>query len=108
MTFKEYQDWQEKVDMYAKNPTNTSLLPLLYTLGLNGEAGEVAELIKRVYRDGVFDKTKLTKELGDVFWYTARLATWAGVAFEDVVNANVQKIEDRARRGVGHGVGDDR
>jgi NTP pyrophosphatase (non-canonical NTP hydrolase) len=108
MTIAEYQAWQERTDLYNKNPVNAAMLPLLYTLGLNGEAGEVAEMIKRVYRDGAFDKVKLTKELGDVFWYTARLAAWAGISFQDVIDANVEKIEDRIRRNVGHGVGDDR
>jgi NTP pyrophosphatase (non-canonical NTP hydrolase) len=108
MTLAEYAEWQEKTDLYNKNPNQTQSLLMLYALGLNGESGEVAELVKRVYRDGNYNVDSLKKELGDVFWYLSRIATWAGLSMQDVIDTNVAKITDRHERGVGHGSGGDR
>lgn len=78
-------------------------------LGLAGESGEVFELIKRHYRDGVpFDREKLKKEVGDVLWYVAMLATDLGLSLDEIAAANVAKLRDRASRGVIHGSGGDR
>lgn len=88
--------------------------PIVYpTLGLTNEAGEVAGKVKKIFRDrgGVVtddDRQALTAELGDVLWYVAELCTQLGISLEDVASRNVEKLRDRAERGVLGGDGDDR
>jgi len=82
-------------------------------LGLAGEAGEVANDVKKVIRDddGVVSgerRSQLAGELGDVLWYVAQLATELELDLEDVAGANLEKLRSRARRGVIAGSGDDR
>lgn len=87
---------------------------LTYTaLGLNGEAGEYAEVIKKMLRD---DDGKLTSEvkqkalleLGDTLWYLSQAARIAGFTLQQVAEANIKKLESRNKRGKIHGSGDDR
>jgi NTP pyrophosphatase (non-canonical NTP hydrolase) len=69
-------------------------------LGLAGEAGEVADLIKKaVYHQHGVDKDKLTKELGDVLWYLAALASVLGLTLEQVAEANIAKLRRRYPEG---------
>lgn len=109
MTFEEYQVASRKTALYPNTGSN-----FIYpTLGLVGEAGEVAEKIKKVLRDadGVLtDETreKITKELGDVLWYLAQLSTEIGVQLDDVATQNIAKLQSRLDRGVLHGNGDNR
>jgi NTP pyrophosphatase (non-canonical NTP hydrolase) len=87
---------------------------LIYpTLGLAGEAGEVAEKVKKLIRDdaGVLSEERraaIAKELGDVLWYVAQVATEAGLDLDEVAAANLSKLLSRAERGVLQGSGDDR
>jgi NTP pyrophosphatase (non-canonical NTP hydrolase) len=87
---------------------------LLYpTLGLCGEAGEVAEKVKKMVRDdaGVLTgerRDALAKELGDVLWYLAQLATEAGLDLDAIAEANLAKLLSRLERDVLQGSGDDR
>jgi NTP pyrophosphatase (non-canonical NTP hydrolase) len=65
-------------------------------LGIAGEAGEVADLLKKHLGHGhELDREKLKKELGDVLWYTARIAMHFGFGLEDVARANVAKLRQR-------------
>ena len=88
--------------------------PLAYLgLKLAGEAGEVAEKIGKLYRDsgGAIDADwtgDAAKELGDVLWYVAQIATQLGLHLGSVMEANLLKLERRSARGVIHGSGDDR
>jgi NTP pyrophosphatase (non-canonical NTP hydrolase) len=80
-------------------------------LGLCGEAGEVAEKIKKAIRDhgGVLSEARraaLAAELGDVLWYVAQLATEAGLDLETIAEGNLDKLASRAARGVLAGSGD--
>jgi len=65
-------------------------------LGLAGEAGEVANLVKKgvFHRHGV-DEAKLIDELGDVLWYVAALCTKLGVSLDAVMTINVAKLQRR-------------
>lgn len=82
-------------------------------LGLCGEAGEAAEIVKKALRDegGALSaerRDRLAQELGDVLWYLAQLATEAGLDLDAVAAANLEKLASRAARGRLHGSGDDR
>ena len=82
-------------------------------MGLSGEAGEVADKVKKVLRDrgGLFDdaiRAEIALELGDVLWYVAQLASELGYELEDVANQNLQKLRDRSARGQLKGSGDHR
>ncbi len=82
-------------------------------MGVAGEAGEVIEKWKKIvaYKGGVVsqqDLDELAKELGDVVWYIAVLADSLGLKFDDIMQRNVQKLQDRKRRDVITGAGDNR
>ena len=82
-------------------------------LGLAGEAGEVAEHAKKAIRDdgGKVDeerKAAMAKELGDVLWYVAQIASELSLDLDEIAQANLDKLLSRQRRGVLSGSGDDR
>jgi NTP pyrophosphatase (non-canonical NTP hydrolase) len=69
---------------------------LILALGLNGEAGEVAELLKKEIAHGVpYDRDRMIEELGDAFWYLSELARAEGFTLEEVALRNVQKLRRR-------------
>lgn len=82
-------------------------------LGLPGEAGEVAEKFKKLYRDNnaqltVEARQEIAKELGDVLWYTSALATYLGVGLEEIAQNNLDKLAKRKREDKIKGSGDNR
>lgn len=79
------------------------------TLGLVGEAGEVAEKIKKYLRDNSYVSQKeIVKELGDVVFYATALSNYFYSNLEEVMQVNMDKLDDRAKRGVIRGSGDNR
>lgn len=104
MDFGHYQDQTEKTAVYPPDRG------LSYTaLGLNGEAGEVAEKVKKYLReDDPEYLAELEDELGDVLWYLARVCDELGLDLQDVAGRNVDKLLDRQERDVLTGSGDDR
>ena len=107
MNFDEYQKLSRETAIYPNIGSN-----FVYpTLGLAGESGEVAEKIKKVLRDknGIMDqetKDKISKELGDVMWYVAQLATELELSLDDIADANISKLQSRKERGSLSGSGD--
>ena len=86
---------------------------LHWVLGINGEAGEVAEKLKKIIRDknseiSEEDKKELAKEVGDVLWYLAVFSHQLGLPLEDVAQSNLDKLQSRKSRGVIGGSGDNR
>mgnify|MGYP006275450925 CR=1 FL=1 len=109
MDLASYQERSRATARYPQAGAN----PLYPTLGLCGEAGEVADKVKKVIRDqdGVFSdalKEDIALELGDVLWYVAQLATELGWSLEDIAQANLDKLASRAARNVIQGSGDRR
>jgi len=79
------------------------------TLGLVGEAGEVAEKIKKLIRDSSrFTNEEIMKELGDVVFYATALANIYGKGLNEVLELNIAKLDDRQKRGKLKGSGDNR
>ncbi|MBU4332643.1 nucleoside triphosphate pyrophosphohydrolase family protein [Candidatus Parcubacteria bacterium] len=109
MNFEEYQQKSRKTAIYP-NLGNNHIYP---TLGLMGEAGEIAEKVKKIMRDdsGVISEEKkdlLSKELGDVLWYLSQLATEFGLKLDDIAEQNIEKLYSRMERNQLHGSGDNR
>ena len=97
--------YQAKAKETAIFPPETALAYL--TLGLVGEAGEIANKAKKVIRDGR-STDGLADELGDVLWYVAVLADHLGKDLGDLADENLAKLASRKERGALGGSGDNR
>lgn len=109
MNLNEYQDKSKATAIYPNQGSNY----VYPTLGLVSEAGEIAGKIKKVIRDddGIISEEKMEdikKELGDVLWYVAQLATELKIPLNDVAEYNIKKLQSRMERGVIKGSGDER
>ena len=106
------------LDMYQQVAKTTAIYPreqaIIYpTLGLTGEAGEVANKVKKIIRD---DGNKINEglvqeisaEIGDCLWYISILADDIGIKLSDIANANLEKLANRKKKGTIHGSGDTR
>lgn len=93
----EMLEYQQLAERTANSASGTRLMRLAnFGMGLAGEAGETCDLLKKVVFHGhELDKSVLCKELGDVLWYVATLATTAGLTLEEVAWANVEKLRKR-------------
>lgn len=108
MDFNEYQTKALTTKTYGIG--DNIIYPVL---GLNGEAGEVAEKVKKILRDndGYFteaSRDEIAKELGDCLWYIANIANDIGKDFDTIAKMNINKLESRKERGVINGSGDNR
>lgn len=91
--FDEYQAERKRTAGERRNRTTDLSVA---GLGIAGEAGEVADLIKKhIGHDHELDVAKITDELGDVLWYVARLADLLGVKLSEVARANSEKLDKR-------------
>ena len=108
-----------ELNEYQKLAMKTAIFPedmgIYYaSLGLAGEAGEIANKVKKFIRDGYdveqFEQKKmeLAAEIGDVLWYCAALSRDLGFDLQHVAQYNINKLQDRARRGKISGDGDER
>ncbi len=109
MDFIEYQKKSRKTAIYPGAGKNY----IYPTLGLAGEAGEVAEKIKKAIRDDggkISDETKdaVKKELGDVLWYVSQIAAELDLLLDDIAKSNIEKLSSRMKRGKLKGSGDNR
>ena len=108
MELSEYQRLSRRTAEYPREAW------LAYpALGLAGEAGEVAEHAKKAIRDeggivGDERRVAMAKELGDVLWYVAQLASELELELDQIAQANLEKLLSRQRRGVLSGSGDER
>lgn len=108
MTLNDYQNKALETAIYPEEAK------VVYpTLGLTGEAGEVADKVKKIIRDNngqLSDEKKLeiVKEIGDVLWYCATLSHDLGFTLEEIAQMNYDKLHSRQLRGKLHGSGDNR
>jgi NTP pyrophosphatase (non-canonical NTP hydrolase) len=107
----------DDLDMYQKSAKATAIYPRDYSIvypaiGLAGEAGEVANKVKKLIRDNpdMTDdiKEKIGDEIGDVLWYCAVLADDLGQSLSEIANRNLLKLANRQKLGKLHGSGDKR
>ncbi|MEM7726492.1 MAG: nucleoside triphosphate pyrophosphohydrolase family protein [Cyanobacteria bacterium P01_A01_bin.45] len=109
MNANEYQEKAFEFGIYPQKGNNW----IYPCIGLAGETGEVAELIKRAIRDksSTIDeelRQKIKLELGDVAWYVAVLAKELDLSFDEILTANIDKLSNRKIKGTLHGSGDER
>jgi len=107
-----------KVNEYQAAALTTAVYPedkrIIYpALGMCGEAGEVADKVKKVIRDNAQNftaekKREIAKEIGDVLWYCAVLSHDIGFTLEEVAQMNIDKLQSRKERGMLGGSGDNR
>jgi len=99
MNFEEYQTEASQTALYPRRLNNLEYP----TLGLAGEAGEVANIVKKIQRDhgGVINdeiRRKLQDELGDVLWYISACADELGLTLTEIAEFNVNKLAKRHNR----------
>lgn len=108
MTLNDYQQKALETAVYDEE------FKIIYpTLGMAGEAGEVADKVKKIIRDNDLQftqdkKTEIIKEVGDVLWYCATLSHDLGFTLEEVAQTNVDKLRSRKDRNMIGGSGDNR
>jgi NTP pyrophosphatase (non-canonical NTP hydrolase) len=97
MLIDDYAAWAAKVTparLGAAAATEERRL-LYLVLALAGEAGELADHVKKVLRDGAWDRDRLASELGDVIHYWAGLCAMAGCVPSELLERSVTTIEAR-------------
>ena len=109
MDFSEYQKKSRKTALYPAIGKKY----IYPTLGLVGEAGELANKVKKIFRDnkGILDverKDGISKELGDALWYISQIATELDLSLDDVAAENIKRLISRKKRDTLHGDGDNR
>jgi NTP pyrophosphatase (non-canonical NTP hydrolase) len=88
LSFEEYQEAAARTALYPRRSENLEYP----TLGLAGEAGEVANLVKKLTEEM---REKLRDELGDVLWYIAACAHELGLTLSEIADHNVNKLAKR-------------
>ena len=122
----EAKQWMEEKSMYGITARayqlaacDTAIFPKdmameYLTLGLTGEAGEIANKVKKFIRDGAprdmyeAKKIQIAYEIGDVMWYCAVLAEELDMDLGHIMEKNLEKLADRKKRGTLSGSGDSR
>lgn len=116
LSFQQYQELSSETAIY---PTTFQGMPddmagIFYTvLGLCGEAGEIANKVKKIWRDsgGLVtpeDLKMLAKETGDVQWYLSQFSKNLDIALGEIAKGNLEKLFSRKERGTLQGDGDSR
>ena len=95
----DFEEYQKLSGSYTEIPGTDNVF-MYSVLGLNGEAGEVAEIVKKMIRDkgkqlSEEDRQHLLKELGDILWYLSKVASKLEFSLEDVAKANLLKLKER-------------
>jgi len=106
------------VNEYQEKAVATAIYPETHkitypALGMAGEAGEVANKVKKIIRDGKKSlpddwQQQLASEIGDVLWYCAALARDLDMSLATIMAANLDKLKTRQEQGTLGGSGDKR
>ena len=113
MTMNDYQTMAMESAIYP----DALIYPML---GLQGEVGELAEKLKKHFRDNEYEvvmedciaempaelRFDMAREVGDVLWYLTAIASDLGYSLDEIASMNIEKLEDRANRGHIKGNGD--
>ena len=107
------KDMKDMIDMYSQFVEDKMLTKgrerlIENALGLTGEAGEVSEKIKKLFRDNRIDDDAVLKELGDVLFYTVALSNIFGGSLIKIIELNMEKLNARVKNGTLQGSGDNR
>jgi len=107
------KDMKDMIDMYSQFVEDKMLTKgrerlIENALGLTGEAGEVSEKIKKLFRDKKIDDDAVLKELGDVLFYTVALSNIFGGSLIKIIELNMEKLNERVKNGTLQGSGDNR
>ena len=107
------KDMKDMMDMYSQFVEDKMITKgrerlIENALGLTGEAGEVSEKIKKLFRDNRIDDDAVLKELGDVLFYTVALSNIFGGSLIKIIELNMEKLNDRVKNGTLQGSGDNR
>ena len=111
------------MEEYANEAMNYAIYPdaLIYPmLGLQEEVGELSGKLKRYFRENEYDvsmedcmvemsaelRFDMARECGDVLWYLTAIASDLGYSLDEIASMNLEKLEDRQRRGRIKGSGD--
>lgn len=89
------EQYQELVKRTANNTVSKEMQFFDYTLGLVGEAGEVADSIKKTIFHGTDRTDKTKEEVGDLMWYISSLCNLYGWKLSDILDGNITKLEKR-------------
>lgn len=113
VAFQYYDDADISMNYYQNQAAKTAIYKqehaVIYpALGLAAEAGEVANKVKKILRDGAFDRKAIADEVGDCLWYIAALCRDLNVDMADLAAGNLEKLYDRQKRGKLKGSGDNR
>ena len=106
--------YQNNVEQYAPDIAESSVPAVAWAaMALTGEAGEVAEKVKKIYRDkdGQLtddDRLAIAYELGDTLWCVSHMACVLGYNLRTIAALNKKKLASRAKRGTLCGEGDNR
>lgn len=93
LTMDEYQRESNRTAPMSVSP---EIRLATFALGVAGEAGEVAELVKKELGHGHdTDRLQMAKELGDVLWYVAALASMYGFTLSEIGQLNIDKLRSR-------------
>jgi len=103
ISMNEYSQMASKTAIYKQE--HAVIYP---ALGLAAEAGEVANKVKKIMRDGTFNRETIADEVGDCLWYIAALCRDLNVDMTELAKNNLRKLHDRKARGVISGSGDKR
>ena len=107
------KDMKDMIDMYSQFVEDKMITKgrerlIENALGLTGEAGEVSEKIKKLFRDNRVDDDAVLKELGDVLFYTVALSNIFGGSLVKIIELNMEKLNARVKNGTLQGSGDNR